>query len=766
MKHPFSRVLTPLALCLLLVLGLTLSACSKDDTVLNGDPAVPSVPSDNELYPATLQELTDHLGNAAVARAVTALYGLPSTRFSVDITMDYHDDSGLIHGLCFEELAGELQYGPFAMHDTFRYRSSNTVSASTVAGDETLSAFGTGEMSALYYTGTTERKYDPDSDPVLCSGMLLREPGVNPYGQYFPGGDFCSDRGYVPAKGSTVNYPLATQLHGLLTCILNGGTDFTETERGEINGKTAVCYTGRYSKETLACLTQELYCPVSLELYEEDPALDHGVAVRFWIDVATGLPLRVESDLTELEKDLLESNYVADRIVRELQSKPGNTKTFEELKQELNLLLEIREASFRLELEPRSERVSLPAELPEESERRILEEGWTVISTGYANLAEAKNYTTIPLTTDDSLLTPYLSSAIESAAASGNPAAVISAEKKPAADTPLYLAVWADAYTVLLREAGEPVCRVGNFPVATYMNRRLTYTGEAMPAGFAEAADEAIRAASGTAVDFEYNGTLYHAERANKLEWEISTGGLEYVAENPGEGFEAALLTIEEAGVPCFDWNGRTFACGPQIDGVVSWFAADRGGSPVLFATRLNLYFTDPDQENPGLLTDALTAISAGAERFSASDGSGSFALERAQDGWRILDADGFDYALLLSWRAVRSDGYALPLKDFLPLVDAARTLRDGSERRLTVLLRIPEISEPDPNNPDRPCLDPTSALIVKKQLGGDTYYDVSVKMYAFMVDVEIPAHGEPESPDLSWGNDTDNPAQQDGGEG
>lgn len=704
----------------------------------------PAPVADSDQFPTNLATLTARFGNEAVARSVIALYGQPSTHFSLDVTNDYETLENLFFiSLILLNVDGEVQYEPFALRDVTELKSGSWLSPKPYSLDESLSAFGTGEMSCLYYTGSTERKYDPSQKPTVKSGLILREPNMDFYKKYFPGGDFCNQMNYRPSSTGNAYTVFATQLHAVLTCILTGGTDYAETGTGEINGRAAVCYTGRYQGDALGWLTEALYYPVSaLNKPDLDP-VRQGVEIRFWIDVATGLPLRVEADLTTLERELWAIPSLRDLLIRQEISKPGILVSFEDAVAMADTFLVIHEASFRLDLEPQSQRIQLPVELPEESERRILVNDWKLTEQDYAQLREPASYELLSL--NDEALSGYTSASFQALCASEDPAAVIPAEKNPGPETKLYLALRQNEASAVLLEAGQPVCRCGEAAVGTYVTKTKTisYLGKAMPADFESAVTEAVEAAAGTAVDFTYDGAPYHGEKVNKLEWTISgNSGVEYTGDPLGADFEAALSGAEADGAAWFELEDRVFARGPEVAGAHGWYTAETAGAPVLAATKLSFFWVDPAGKTEALRKAALTAAAEEEMTFEAE--GDAFTLAPAEDGWSVLAADGTELGRLLMLRAGRTGSEDdLSLEMVLALLGGIREMENTGATEHLLELRIPEFAQPDPDFPERPVLETTRVRIITSTDSSGTYYNVTAEQYLFQIGVEEPAYGE-----------------------
>lgn len=703
----------------------------------------PAPVADSDQFPTNLATLTARFGNEAVARSVIALYGQPSTKFSLNLTLDYEYLDHMFDGnAAFVELSGELQYSPFAFHDIYRIDTRNPDDTRSYSGYEYLSSFGTGDISCLYYYGTKGTKKAAESDQKIYDGLVIKDPDVIIFDDFYPGADFCNFYVYRPSKEGTGDPSFCMILHQLLTGILTGGTEFTETETSQVNGKNAVCYTGSYTGETMGWLSEELYFPLTF-LVPDHPLLSHKVQVQMWVDSTTGLPLRVEADFTELEKEIWNIPSFQDYVIRQHVASPSSTLTIEEALEKADSLLDFHEISFRLDLEPQSQRIQLPVELPGESERRILVNDWKLTEQDYAQLREPASYELLSL--NDEALSGYTSASFQALCASGDPAAVIPAEKNPGPETKLYLALRQNEALAVLLEAGQPVCRCGDVAVGTYVTKTKTisYLGKAMPADFESAVTEAVEAAAGTAVDFTYDGAPYHGEKVNKLEWTISgNSGVEYTGDPLGADFEAALSGAEADGAAWFELEDRVFARGPEVAGAHGWYTAETAGAPVLVATKLSFFWADPAGKTEALRKAALTAAAEEETTFEAE--GDAFTLAPAEDGWSVLAADGTELGRLLMLRAGRTGSEDdLSLEMVLALLEGIREMENTGATEHLLELRIPEFAQPDPDFPERPVLETTRVRIITSTDSSGTYYNVTAEQYLFQIGVEEPAYGE-----------------------
>ena len=703
---------------------------------------------DAAALPATLAQLTEQLGSEAVARAVLALWQQPSFRFSLDSTLDYTElfSTGKNQ---LTALDGEVQYAPFGLLDRYSYCSHADPESSVTSGEQLLSAFGTGELSCLFFHGSISSAASPaPAVEYEKSSLLLRYPdaGQKP-APPFPGADFCAEWAYRYPAAPNANLTLSMTAHKLVTCLLAGGTAFAEDGRGEIDGKSAVLWTGRFSGETLAWLTGVLNCPVDMSLLYSDPLLDEGAPVSLWIGEADGLPLRVETDFTELERRLYDEYWFSVYGEMRTENPDAEDQLYAAVSRDRNSLLQIGTLSFRLDLEPQAEGIRPPVALPDESERRILVNEWVLESVSYAALSPQPEPRIILLDPEGQDLSARLRAQVVSAAGSGADVTALTED-----GTVLLLCRQGDRL-LILSPAGEPFCRTGDAPVASYetlgSTSRFTYAGEAVSEAFEEAAREAIRKASGSSVSFTCDGADYRAQKTGKVKWEISlSGSVRYAGARPDEDFEAALSAAEEAGSTSFLWNGTAFARGlAEPGGGYAWYTADCAGQPTAAVTTLRAHPADPGVLSPdALLEAALRAAAAGETAFRLEIGaeSADCRLVPLEDGWQITDAAGAELGQLLPWTVVRYSGADdLPLDIKLRLIGAARTMETGGTDRLEAEISFPDLASPDPDRPDRPIQD-TARVTISRRLdaSSDFFFEVAVEQYVYHSNVERSAHG------------------------
>ena len=726
-------------------------------------PAEEPTESDPELEGFRMPEHGETFGNEEVATAIRALYALPAFHYELTLDEDLFSALFFVNGGFELACSGEVQTEPFACHtivlgsieeDSVCIEdylcAFGTGSLSSLFAFQNISVSGEEMQTATGQLRAVRKEYRAEADET--DELIWRMSRIYETYPVTQTGD--------PWNGIMTVPSLLTDGINLY---LNMGRDYVRSEETELDGRPAVCYRGSCYEELDSA--EKAVNPITEALsinadYRFPTALwidaETDLPLRLEIDLSETMILVAEEYYREIGvyelPDDLSDEELKMRLDEYVQTKMDENP--------------VTRFVIRIDLSPWTEPIVPPVELPQESERvvkrRVLRE---VVKKRYSDYAMVKQNESFNLIVDregiPEALERNMRRWINELRDAGTRAAVFQLEgqswllRLPLEQTCSLTAV--DAVPVC--QIGEVLQKIGECAVlGKSTDLRLD---EEAPEGFAAAVEACLQGKPGNEARFSVEGVEYVLRKTSGRTYDLlRTASFAYVGEPLGAGFEALAEEAAE-GSGEFEWDGRRFAVGAKgFSDVCTVYEITEVGAPV-YGTTLQAHLVQPGAAAPEtVLREAVEAILNGREEFAVErnrfaawiDGFGEFSvtddqgrnlpvidgrfeadgrfylIERRgdeaiirtelgeeltpvlqscrivslEDGWQILDAEGEEFARLLTWRVTRYSGLdSLPLSVKLDLIEAVEQLEEAGETEGTIRIPIPEnIVSEDPANP------------------------------------------------------------------